>query len=202
MYLSGGVFRGNSLLSNPIVGLMIGVLFTVLVQSSSTCTSVIVSMVASGILDVPMVMGANIGTSLTSTLVSLTQMTDKLQFERAFAGATIHDCFNWLTVIVLLTLEVSTGYLYKLTLWITDSMDDGTQSESEADLSGSRKKLNLLGAITKPLTKKVIQVSEANLTFGLSEEGHQIYCVVYFISDRQIRVEMLGHRSMSRGKVT
>ena len=56
-----------------------------------------------------MIMGANIGTSLTNTLVSFTQATDKGQFERAFAGATVHDCFNWLTVSVLLTLEVTTG---------------------------------------------------------------------------------------------
>lgn len=45
---AGSIFRGNPLLANPIVGLMIGILFTVLVQSSSTCTSVIVSMVSSG----------------------------------------------------------------------------------------------------------------------------------------------------------
>ena len=45
---AGDVFAGNDVLHNPIVGLMIGVLFTVLVQSSSTCTSVIVSLVSSG----------------------------------------------------------------------------------------------------------------------------------------------------------
>ena len=99
-------------MSNPIVGLMIGILFTVLVQSSSTCTSVIVSLVAAGGLDVktavPMVMGANIGTSMTSTLVSLTQVTDVEQFERAFAAATVHDCFNWCSVIVCLILELTT----------------------------------------------------------------------------------------------
>ena len=60
-----------------------------------------------------MVMGANIGTSLTSTLVSLTQISDRRQFELAFAGATVHDCFNWLTVTVLLTLEMTTGELGK-----------------------------------------------------------------------------------------
>lgn len=37
----------SEFLHNPVVGLMIGVLFTVLVQSSSTCTSVVVSLVAS-----------------------------------------------------------------------------------------------------------------------------------------------------------
>ena len=56
-----------------------------------------------------MVMGANVGTSLTSTLVSLTQVSDPEQFERAFAGATVHDCFNWLTVISLLIIEIPTG---------------------------------------------------------------------------------------------
>jgi uncharacterized membrane protein len=55
---------------------------------------------------IPMVMGANIGTSMTSTLVSLTHMTDAKQFERAFSAATVHDCFNWLAVIVLLIIEV------------------------------------------------------------------------------------------------
>ena len=58
---------------------------------------------------IPMVMGANVGTSLTSTLVSLTQVTDTEQFERAFAGATVHDCFNWLTVITVLIIEIPTG---------------------------------------------------------------------------------------------
>ena len=45
---AGEIFAGNEVLNNPVVGLMIGVLFTVLVQSSSTCTSVIVSLVSSG----------------------------------------------------------------------------------------------------------------------------------------------------------
>ena len=58
---------------------------------------------------IPMVMGANIGTSLTNTLVSFTQAADPETFERAFAGATVHDCFNFLTVTVMLSLEVGTG---------------------------------------------------------------------------------------------
>ena len=61
---------------------------------------------------IPMIMGANIGTSVTSTIVALTQMGDTEQFERAFSGAVVHDFFNWLTVIVLFVLEVSTGLLY------------------------------------------------------------------------------------------
>ena len=45
---AGDIFTGSEVLTNPVVGLMIGVLFTVLVQSSSTCTTVIVSLVSSG----------------------------------------------------------------------------------------------------------------------------------------------------------
>lgn len=58
---------------------------------------------------IPMVMGANIGTSMTSTLVALTQVTDALEFERAFSAATVHDCFNWCSVIVFLIFELATG---------------------------------------------------------------------------------------------
>jgi hypothetical protein len=58
---------------------------------------------------IPIVMGANIGTSVTNTLVSLSHITNKNDFRRAFAGATVHDMFNWMSVIVLLPLECATG---------------------------------------------------------------------------------------------
>ena len=53
-------------------------------------------------------MGSNIGTSVTNTIVSFTQISNKNEFRRAFAGATVHDMFNWLTVIVLFTVEMTT----------------------------------------------------------------------------------------------
>ena len=54
-------------------------------------------------------MGANIGTSVTNTIVSLGQVGDRTEFRRAFAGATVHDMFNWLSVLFILPLEVVTG---------------------------------------------------------------------------------------------
>jgi len=57
---------------------------------------------------IPVVMGANIGTSVTNTIVSLMQVGNKNVFRRAFAGATVHDMFNWLSVVVILILEVTT----------------------------------------------------------------------------------------------
>lgn len=45
--VTGDIFKDNVVLSNPVAGLVIGVLVTVLVQSSSTSSSIVVSMVAS-----------------------------------------------------------------------------------------------------------------------------------------------------------
>merc|ERR1712184_46243 len=83
----GAFFKNSDLLNNPIVGVMIGVLVTVLVQSSSTSTSIIVGLVAANVpvkTAIPMIMGANIGTSVTNIIVALTQAGDREQFRKAF----------------------------------------------------------------------------------------------------------------------
>ena len=72
----GALFSNSELLKNPVVGVMIGVMVTVLVQSSSTSTSIIVGLVSAGApvkTAIPMIMGANIGTSVTNIIVALTQ---------------------------------------------------------------------------------------------------------------------------------
>uniref|UniRef100_A0A8C5NAH9 Sodium-dependent phosphate transport protein 2B n=1 Tax=Gouania willdenowi TaxID=441366 RepID=A0A8C5NAH9_GOUWI len=152
---AGDIFQDNVVLANPVAGLVIGVLVTVLVQSSSTSSSIVVSMVSSGLLDVqsavPIIMGANIGTSVTNTIVAMMQAGDRNEFRRAFAGATVHDFFNWLSVLILLPLEVATGVLYKLTLLIIDSF----QIESGENAP------DLLKVITEPLTNSIIQLDKS-----------------------------------------
>ncbi|KAM9856976.1 solute carrier family 34 member 2a [Aulostomus maculatus] len=151
---AGDIFQDNSVLSNPLAGLVIGVLVTLLVQSSSTSSSIVVSMVSSGLLTVqlavPIIMGTNIGTSVTNTLVAMTQAGDRSIFRRAFAGATVHDFFNWLSVLVLLPLEVATGYLYVVTKLIIDSFQ--IQSGEAPDL---------LNVITDILTESIIQLDQS-----------------------------------------
>ena len=101
--------------ANPFIGLLIGILATSVIQSSSATTSIVVGMVAAGTLDlpsaVPIVMGANIGTSVTNTIVSMGHITRPTEFRRAFAGATVHDFFNILSVAVFLPLECLTHFL-------------------------------------------------------------------------------------------
>lgn len=112
--------------SNPIAALCIGILGTVLVQSSSASTSVIVGLVASGALGVddavPMVMGANIGTTVTNTLVSLGHIRQSNEFRRAFAAATVHDFFNVLAVALLLPLELMFGVVSSTAEWISERL--------------------------------------------------------------------------------
>jgi len=116
---AGGLFDG---IDNPFVALLVGILATVLVQSSSVTTATIVALVGTGELGlamaVPMVMGANIGTTVTNTLVSVGSVRRSHEFKRAFACATIHDVFNILAVIVFLPLELMTGYLRTTASWI------------------------------------------------------------------------------------
>ena len=103
--------------SSRFISLFIGVFATVLFQSSSTTTSLIVGMAGGGLIGlssaVPMVMGANIGTTVTNTLVSLGHIRRKEEFKRAFASSTVHDFFNMLAVIIFFPLEIMFGFLEK-----------------------------------------------------------------------------------------
>ena len=104
--------------NNPFVALLLGILATALVQSSSTVTSVIVGLVAGGLpmeMAIPMVMGANLGT----TIVSLGHIRDRGEFRRAFAAATVHDFFNLLAVFIFLPLELMFGLLQQSAEWVS-----------------------------------------------------------------------------------
>jgi solute carrier family 34 (sodium-dependent phosphate cotransporter) len=109
--------------ANPFVGLFIGLLITALIHSSSTITSMIVAIVASGTITLEsavfMVMGANIGTTVTSTMVSLGHFGRKKEFRKAIAAATVHDFFNILTTCILFPLEYYFGLLSGLAKYIT-----------------------------------------------------------------------------------
>lgn len=101
--------------SNPFTGLFIGLLVTAIIQSSSATTSMVVALVASRAITlegaIPIIMGANIGTTITSTIVSLGFITKKKEFRRAVAAGTYHDFFNILTAAILFPLEYYFGFL-------------------------------------------------------------------------------------------
>ena len=142
--------------ANPFVGLFIGILATSLVQSSSTVTSMTVGIVAGGGLTVagaiPIVMGANVGTSVTNTIVSLGHITRKDEFRRAMAGATVHDFFNLMAVAIFFPLELTTKLLSRSAEALTSGMEG----------IGGASFLSPVKAITKPISEQIIALAQSN----------------------------------------
>ena len=131
--------------SSPLIGLFIGILATTIVQSSSTTTSIIIGMVAAEAIGVRsaifMVMGANIGTTVTAKLVSLGHITRKAEFRRAFAASSVHDTFNLVTVSLLYPLEYFFHILEHAATWM---------GRIFVDVTGITKPENYLKKITQP----------------------------------------------------
>ncbi len=183
--------------SNPFVGLFIGILATTLVQSSSTTTSMTVGLVAAGALTIegaiPIIMGANIGTSVTNTIVSLAHVTRREEFQRAFAGATVHDFFNWLGVVILLPLEITTGFLAR-TAGALERVLEGT---------GGVKLLNPVKELVRPVADWIVELTGGSgaLTLAIGI-GLLIVCLKLLVdvlkSLMRNRAEQTLHRTLFR----
>ncbi len=163
-WLSGGADGAERLFAfavNPIVGVIVGVLATALVQSSSTVTAVIVGLVAGGApvsIAVPMVMGANMGTSITNTIVSLGNLRERGAFRRSFEAATVHDFFNLYSIVVFLPIEILFHPLERMAARLADL--------TVGSASASMSELNVLGMVTRPVATSI-----AGLLQGLGTPG-------------------------------
>ena len=103
-------------------------------------------------------MGANIGTTVTNTIVAIVEIGEKEHFRRAFASAAVHDMFNLLSVIVLLPLEMATEYLFRLTKAIVQSLHNQSRhGKLEQEES------HVLNKITKPVTNLFIQLDKNSI---------------------------------------
>ncbi|MGE6116793.1 Na/Pi symporter [Aeromonas salmonicida] len=202
-----GAARIFAFANNPFVALLLGILATALVQSSSTVTSVIVGLVAGGLpigMAIPMIMGANLGTTITNTIVSLGHIRDRTEFRRAFAAATVHDFFNLLAVFIFLPLELMFGLLQKSAEWLA------TLLVGSADLS--MKGVDFM----KPLTAPALNLIDSAVAF-LPGKGTAIAtivigillilaCVTYLgkVLQRVLvgRAKELLHKALGRGPLT
>lgn len=153
-----GIFHATS---NPVVGLMIGVMATAIIQSSSMTTTLVVRLVASGVLpfaaSIPMIMGANIGTSITNTIVSMGHLSREQEFRRAFCGSILHDVFNVCSVIVLLPLEIYFGLIAKSAIFLQSMFME----------FGGMKFTSPLNLITKPVAKQILHITGDQAWIGV-----------------------------------
>jgi sodium-dependent phosphate cotransporter len=125
--------------SNPFIGLFIGLLVTAIIQSSSAITSMTVILVASGSLTIegaiPIIMGANVGTTITATIVSLGFITKKKEFQRAMSAGTYHFFFNLLTVVILFPLEYYYGFLSGVSKYLATTFFNEPSGPIKSDFS-------------------------------------------------------------------
>ncbi len=185
-WASGGTEGAKELFAfatNPFLSLLIGILATALVQSSSTVTSVIVGLVAGGMpieAAIPMIMGANIGTTITNTLVSLGHVRKKSEFRQAFAAATVHDFFNLMCVAIFLPLEIIFGFFEKASAWLSVAMLGGD--------SMSMKGFNFI----KPLTKPIIGEAKHFLASVMPEKAAAVTLAVLGVVLIFIAITIIG----------
>ena len=191
--------------SSPVAGLFAGILATVLVQSSSVSTATIVGLVGSGALSVgaavPMIMGANIGTTVTNTLASLGHLRRGAEFKRAFAGATVHDFFNLLSVSLILPLELATGFLSKTARRLTELLA-GQTSLADVAPEGSPIK-DAIKVPVSAFTSGVEAVSDSDTVLGVAllVAGLALIFLALALITRNMRVVMQGRIERSLNAV-
>ncbi|TAE19834.1 MAG: hypothetical protein EAZ95_01100 [Bacteroidetes bacterium] len=116
--------------ANPFLCLFIGLLTTALVHSSSTITAMTIAIVASGTISptsaVYMIMGANIGTTITATMVALGHATRRKEFRKAISASMAHHFFNLFSVFIFFPLEYYSGFLTYISqhtaVWFTQNI--------------------------------------------------------------------------------
>lgn len=158
----------NLATSNPFIGLFIGLLSTAILQSSSTTTSMTVAAVAAGSLSlenaIPIVMGANIGTTLTSTIVSMSYITKGTEFRKALSAGSIHDIFNILLVFILFPLEYYYGFMTFISHEVTALI---TSNQVAEDPDASAQQLGLISTWMNALVKSFGPIISLIAAIGL-----------------------------------
>ncbi len=172
--------------SNPFVGLFIGILATSIVQSSSCTTSIVVGMVGSGVITVDnaiyIVMGANIGTTVTNTIVSLAHMTRRDEFRRAISAATVHDFFNFFCVCLFLPLELATGIFAKCAYGMTNLFSNigGIKFISPVKLA-TKPAVHLIQEVVKIISRHLFTDNIYTYIFMLILSAAMLFLSLYFL---------------------
>ena len=103
-------------MQNPFYGILVGLAFTALVQSSSATIGIVIVMASNGFLTLPagiaLSMGADIGTCVTAMLASIGKSRD------AIRAAMIHVGFNVLGVVIWLPFI---GVLAAMAVYVSPS---------------------------------------------------------------------------------
>lgn len=106
---------------------------------------------------------------MTNTIVAMGQMGDGDELERAFSGATVHDMFNFLSVLILFPLEIITHMLARMT--------DAMTRNFEPDPDGEKKSKGIK-VIISPLLDRLIKANSKVIDQVATGEAES--CDVYY----------------------
>ena len=101
------------------------------------------------------IMGANVGTSITSTLVAFGNVGTPSEFRCAMEAAVLVAAFNWCTILVLMPLEIIFDMMEKLTGAIVAGIDESA--------TGSTDSFDPIAAVTDPLQEYIIKINKDGL---------------------------------------
>ena len=101
-------------LERPMVGILVGLAFTALIQSSAATTGIVIVLAGQGLINLPagiaLVLGANIGTCVTALLACIGKPRE------AVRAALVHLIFNVAGVLIWFELI---GPLAQLVAWLS-----------------------------------------------------------------------------------
>ena len=153
-------------LENPIFGLIIGAVFTALIQSSSAFTGIVIVLSLQGLLSleagIPMLIGANIGTCVTAGLASIGASRE------AKRVALAHVIFNTLGAILFIFWI---PYFAEIVRWISPVSDlvgmDKLAAETPRQVANAHTLFNVSIAVvflpfTQLLSKLVLKILPVN----------------------------------------
>jgi len=163
------VNRLFDLATNPVIGLLIGIIATASIQSSTTVTALTITAVGTGGISVevaiPIILGANLGTTITPQIVAFSYLGHRRSFRRAFSSAALHTWFNAIMVVVAFVLELAFQPLRKFAGMVSDSVVGDGATGTARELADAFSPLidalgtaGLLGSLFPPRAAAVMAI--------------------------------------------
>ena len=200
---------------NPLLGILVGTIFTMMMQSSSVTIGITMTLAASGLLSfygsIALILGDNIGTTITAELASIGTNTAAKRTARA------HTMFNVIGVLYLLLLF---PYFLKLVDWVAPGNPDSlittaVQAERFGMELGDKPYIARHIAMAHTLFNVVNNLLFLPLLGGLArmatwmvpqrkgdEEFHLVYLNTKFVDSPPIAIEQARNETVRMGKIS
>ena len=200
---------------NPLLGVLVGTIFTVLMQSSSVTIGITMALASSGLLSfygsVTLILGDNIGTTVTAQLASIGTNTT------ARRTAQAHTMFNVIGVCYILLLF---PYFLKFVNWVTPGNPDliittadqvkrfglelGDKPYIARHIAMAHTLFNVINTILfLPLLGVLAKISKWIIPQKKTdEEFHLVYLNTQFVDTPSMAIEQARNETVRMGKIS